>query len=97
MQGAGDRPCAVHRGGRDPVDDRADVMPRHLSLPQRMLQHRPGGFPLVSPGFRVGQPGRDLLIDGRVQGLPDGGGPQLEQVPGSPGPVLRLADVSRSG
>jgi hypothetical protein len=44
VQDAGDRPGAVHRGDGDPVDDRADVVPGELGVPQRVLQHRPGGF-----------------------------------------------------
>ena len=36
-------------------------------------------------------------IDVRVQGLPDGGGPQGEQVAGSAGPVLGLADLLGGG
>ena len=74
----------------------ADVVPRELGIAQRVLQHGPGGFPLVPAGFGWGEPGRDLLVDARVEGLPDGGGPQGEQVTGSPGPLLGVADLPGS-
>ena len=74
VQDAGDGPGAVHRGGGDPVDDRADVVSGELGIPQRVLQHRPRGFPFVSPGFGVGEPGLDLLVDLGIEGLADGGG-----------------------
>ena len=45
----------------------------------------------------LGEPGLDLLVDVGVQGLPDGGGPQGEQVAGSAGPVLGLADLLGGG
>ena len=32
----------------------------------------PGGLAFVPPGFGFGEPGLDLLVDVRVQGLPDG-------------------------
>ena len=57
----------------------------------------PGVLALVPPGFGFGEPGFDLLVDVRVQGLPDGGGPQGEQVAGSAGPVLGLADLLGGG
>ena len=51
VKDASDRPGAVHRTGGDPVDDLADVVPGQLGIPQLVLQHRPGVFPLVPPGF----------------------------------------------
>ena len=56
-----------------------------------------GGLAVVPPGFGFGEPGLDLLVDVRVQGLPDGGGPQGEQVPGAAGLFLGLADLLGGG
>jgi hypothetical protein len=81
-------------GGGDPVDDRADVVPGELGVPECSLQHGPGVFPLVTPGFGWGEPGCDLLVDVRVEGPPNGSGPQGEQVTGSPGPVPGAADLT---
>jgi len=58
-----------------------------------LVQDRAGVLAVVPAGFGFGEPGLDLLVDVRVQGLLDGGGPQGEQVPGSAGPVLGLADL----
>jgi hypothetical protein len=83
----------VHRGGSDLVDDGADVVPGELSSAQALLEDRARVFPLVPPAFSFGEPGLDLLIDARVQRLFDSGGPQGEQMAGSAGPVLGLADL----
>jgi hypothetical protein len=97
VQDAGDRPGAGHRGGGDLVDELADVVPGELDIAQLALQYRPGGFPLVPPGFGFGEPGRDLLVDVREQGLPGGGGPQVERVAGSGDPVLGVAELPSDG
>ena len=97
MKDAGDRPGAVHRGGGDPLDDLADVVPGELGIPQRVLQHLPRVLPVVPPSLGLGEPGLDPLIDVRVQGLPGGRGPQVEQVAGSPGPFLGLPDLLGGG
>jgi len=52
---------------------------------------------VVPPGFGFGEPGLDLLVDVRVQGLLDDGGPQGEQVPGAADPFLGLADLLGGG
>ena len=54
-------------------------------------------FALVAPGFGFGEPGCDLLVDVRVQGLPGGGGPQVEQVAGSSGQFLGVPDLPGGG
>ena len=54
VQDAGDRPGAVHRGGGDPLDDLADVVPGELGLPQLVLQHLPGVLPVVPPSLGSG-------------------------------------------
>jgi hypothetical protein len=97
VQDAGDRPGAIHRGGGDPLDDLADVVPGELGIPELVLQDLPRVLPLVPPGFGFGKPGCDLLVDVRVQGLPGGRGPQVEEVAGSPGPFLGLPDLLGGG
>ena len=97
VQDAGDGPGAVHRRGGDLVDQRADVVPGELGGAEPLLQGLAGVLALVPPGFGFGEPGLDLLVDLRVQGLPDGGGPQVEQVAGSAGPFLGLADLLGGG
>jgi hypothetical protein len=88
VQDAGDRPGAVHRGGGDPLDDLGDLVPGELGLPQLVLQHLPRLLPVVPPSLRLSELGLDPLVDVRIQGLPGGCGPQVEQVAGSPGPFL---------
>jgi len=56
-----------------------------------------GVLAVVPPGFGFGEPGLDLLVDVRVQGLLDDGGPQGEQVPGAADPFLGLADLLGGG
>ena len=97
VQDAGDGPGAVHRRGGDLVDEGADVVSGELGGAEPLLQGLAGVLALVPPGFGFGEPGLDLLVDVRVQGLPDGGGPQVEQVAGSAGPVLGLADLLGGG
>ena len=87
----------VHRRGGDLVDEGADVVPGELGGAELLLEDLAGVLALVPPGFGFGEPGLDLLVDVRVQGLPDGGGPQGEQVAGSAGPVLGLADLLGGG
>ena len=97
VQDAGDGPGPVHRRGGDLVDEGADVVPGELGGAEPLVQGLAGVLAVVPPGFGFGEPGLDLLVDVRVQGLPDGGGPQVEQVPGSAGPVLGLADLLGGG
>jgi len=68
-------------------------VPGELGGAQLVLEDRAGVFSLVPPGFGFAEPGFDLFVDLRVQRLPERGGPQGEQVAGSPGPVLDLADL----
>ena len=75
----------------------ADVVPGELGGAEPLVQGLAGGLAVVPPGFGFGEPGVDLLVDVRVQGLPDGGGPQGEQMAGSAGPVLGLADLLGGG
>ena len=70
VQDAGDGPGAVHWGGGDLVDEGADVVPGELGGAELVLQGLPGVLALVPPGFGFGEPGLDLLVDVRVQGLP---------------------------
>ena len=97
VQDAGDGPGAVHRRGGDLVDEGADVVSGELGGAEPLVQGLAGVLAVVPPGFGFGEPGLDLLVDVRVQGLPDGGGPQGEQVAGSAGPVLGLADLLGGG
>ncbi len=97
MEHAGDRPGPVHRRGGDPLDDRADVVPGQLGIPQLVLQHLPRGLPVIPPSLGLGEPGLDQLIDLRVQGLPGGHGPQVEQVAGPAGPFLGVPDLLGGG
>ena len=97
MQHAGDGPGAVHRRGSDPVDEGIDVVAGELGGAEALVQGLAGVLTVVPPGFMLGEPGFDLLVDVRVQGLPDGGGPQGEQVAGSAGLVLGLADLLGGG
>ena len=83
----------VHRRGGDLVDDGADVVPGELGGAEPLLEDWAGVFPVVPPGFGFGEPGFDVLIDLRVQRRPDRGRPQGEQVAGSAGPVLGVADL----
>ena len=97
VQDAGDGPGAVHRRGGDPVDEGADVVAGELGGAEPLVQGLAGVLAVVPPGVGVGEPGLDLLVDVRVQGLPDGGGPQGEQVAGSARPFLGLADLLGGG
>jgi hypothetical protein len=97
VQDAGDGPGAVHRGGGDLVDEGAEVVAGELGGAEPLMQRLAGGLAVVPPGFVLGEPGLDLLVDAWVQGLSDGGGPQGEQVSGSPGLVLGLADLLGGG
>ena len=72
-------------------------MAGELGGAEPLLQGLTGGLALVPPGFRAGEPGRDLLVDAGVHGLPDRGRPQVQQVAGSPGLVLGLADLLGGG
>ena len=72
-------------------------MAGELGGAELLVEGLAGGFALVAPGFGFGEPGGDLLVDAGVQGLADGGGPQGEQVAGSAGPVLGLADLLGGG
>jgi hypothetical protein len=101
VQDAGDGPGAVQRRGGDLVDDGADVVPGELGGAELVLEDGAGVFPVVSSGFGSGEPRFDLLVDLRVQGLPDHGGPQGEQVAGSPAQswawrICSVADRSAS-
>ena len=75
----------------------ADVVPGELGGAQPLLEDWAGVLPVVPPGFGFAEPGLDLLVDLRVQRLPDRGGPQGEQVTGSAGPVLGVADLLGGG
>jgi hypothetical protein len=97
VQHAGDGPGPVHRRGGDLVDQRADVVPGELGDSEPLVQGCAGVLAVVPPGFRFGEPGLNLLVDVRVQGLPDGAGPQGEQVPGPARAVLGLADLLGGG
>jgi hypothetical protein len=97
VEHAGDGPDAIHRRGGDAVDELADVVPGELVLPQLMLQRLPGVLVPVPPRLGVGEPGLDPLVDLRVQSLPDGSAPQGEQVAGSAGLFLGLADLLGGG
>ena len=72
-------------------------MAGELGRAQRLLQRLPGVLPLVPPGLGIGEPGRDPLVNLRMQGLLDRGGPQVEQVLRSAGLVLGLADLLGGG
>ena len=72
-------------------------MAGELGGAELLLEGLAGGLAFVPPGFGFGEPGLDLLVDVRVQGLPDGGRPQVEQVAGSSGPFLGLADLLGGG
>jgi hypothetical protein len=97
VQNAGNGPGAVQRRGGDLGDDSGDVVPGELGGAEPLLEDLAGMFAVVSPGFGFGEPGFDLLVDLRVQRLPDRGGPEGEQVTGSAGPFLGLADVLGGG
>ena len=97
VQDAGDGPGLVHRRGGDGVDQSAEVVPGELGGAEPLVQDPTGVLAVVPPGFMLGEPGLDLLVDVGVQGLPDGGGPQGEQVAGPAGPVLGLADLLGGG
>jgi hypothetical protein len=97
VQDAGDGSGAVQGRGGDLVDDGADVVPGELGGAELLLEDGAGVFPVVSPGFGFGELGSDLVVDLREQGLPDRGGPQGEQVTGSPGRVLGVADLLGGG
>ncbi len=84
VQDAGDGPGAVQWGGGDLPDDGVDVVPGELGGAEPLLEDWAGVFPLIPPGFGSGEAGFDLLIEARVQRLPDRGGPQGEQVAGFP-------------
>jgi len=92
VQDAGDGPGPAHRRGCDLVDDGIDVVTGELGGAEP-LQDWAGVFPVVPPGLGSAEPGLDLLVDLRIQGARDCRGPQGEQVAGSPGPVLGLADL----
>jgi hypothetical protein len=97
VQDAGDGPGPVHRRGGDPADQGADVVSGELRGAQLLVQGLAGVPAVVPPGFGFGEPGLDLLVDVRVQGLLHGSGPQGEQVPGSAGLLLGLADLLGGG
>jgi hypothetical protein len=97
VQHAGDRPGAVHRRGGDLPYDHGDVVPGELRGAEPLLEGAARVFALVPPGLGFGEPGCDLLVDVWVQGLPGGGGPQVEQVAGSPGPFLGVPDLLGGG
>jgi hypothetical protein len=97
MQDAGDGPGLVHRRGGDLADQGIDVVADELGGAELLVQRPAGVLAVIPPGFGSGEPGLDLLVDVRVQGLPDGGGPQGEQVPSAAGPVLDLADLLGGG
>jgi hypothetical protein len=96
VQDTRDRPGPVHRRGGDLVDEGAGIMPGELGGAEPLAQGRARVLAFVTPGFGFGEPGLDLLVDARIQGMFDGGGPQAEQVPGSADPVLGLAEVTAS-
>ena len=66
---------SIVRGG-DLVDDRGDVVPGELGGAELLLQGLAGVLAGVPPGIGLGEPGGDLLVDARIQGLSDGGGPR---------------------
>ena len=74
-----------------------DVVAGELGGAELLVEGLAGGLALVPPGFGFGEPGGDLLVDAGVERLADGGGPQGEQVAGSAGPVLGLADLLGGG
>jgi hypothetical protein len=97
VQDAGDGLGTIHGRGGDLADERADVVPGELGGAEPLVQGLAGGLTLVPPGFGFCEPDGDLLVDAGVEGLPDGGGPQGEQVPGPAGLVLGLADLLGGG
>ena len=74
------------------VDDGVEVVSGEAGGAQRRVEGLAGVFPLVARGLVRGERGGDVLVDLGVDGGPDGGGPQVEQVPGSAGPFLGLPD-----
>ena len=64
VQDAGDGPGAVHRRGGDPVDQGAGVVSGELGGVEPLVQGRAGVLAVVPPGFMLGEPGLDLLVDG---------------------------------
>ena len=94
------RPCRTLAMDRAPSSGAAVIWsmtawrscPARLGGAQRGVEGFAGVFPLVPPCFGLGEPGGDLLVDLGVHGGPDGGGPEVEQVPGSAGPFLGLPD-----
>jgi len=97
VQDAGDGPGPLHRRSGDLAEDGGDVVPGELGSVELLLEGVAGVLAPVPPGFGLGEPGHDLLVDVQVQRLPDGGGPQCEQVPGAAGPVLSLTDLLGGG
>ena len=92
MEDAGDGPGTVEGRGGDLADDSVEVVSGEVGGAERCMECFAGVFPLVPPRFGFGEPGGDLLVDLGVDGRADGGGPQVEQVPGSAGPFLGLPD-----
>ena len=68
VQDGGDGPGAVHRGGGEAVDEGAEVVSGELGGAEPLVQGLAGVLAVVPPGFGLGEPGLDLLVDagGRV-------------------------------
>ena len=92
MEDAGDGPGAVEGGAGDLGDDGVEVVPGEAGGAQCRVEGLAGVFLLVAGGLVRGERGGDVLVDLGVDGGADGGGPQVEEVPGSAGPFLGLPD-----
>ena len=68
---------AVFRRGGDLFDQGADVMSGKLRGAYPLVQDLAGLFAVVPRGFGFAEPGFDLQVDVRVQGLPRGCRPQV--------------------
>src|SRR5271154_5675245 len=97
VQDGRDGPGTVQGYGGDVTDEGGDVMADELGGAELLLEDFAGVLAVVTPGLVFTQATLDLLIDARSEGLADGSGPQGEQVAGTAGPVLSLADLLDGG
>ena len=92
VEDAGDGPGAVEGGAGDLGNEGAEVVSGEAGGAQCRVEGLAGVFLLVACGLVRGECGGDVLVDLGVDGGPDGGGPEAEEVPGSAGPFLGLPD-----